>query len=170
MKTLSTHLQRTSALSRGLAALGLAAGVWALSVAATPAQARSDVYWSVGVNGPGVSIGASNAPVVVHQPPVYYAPPAYYHAPRPVYYEPRPVYHAPRPVVIAPPVVHLPRPPALVVSPPVVYAPPVVIGGAGYWRERPGRWDDDRRGHRHGHRHGHRPGRDWDDDGHRGRR
>ena len=39
MKTLSTHLQRTSAWSRGLAALGLATGAWALSVAATPAQA-----------------------------------------------------------------------------------------------------------------------------------
>lgn len=159
MKTLSTSLQRTSAWSRGLAALGLAAGAWAMSVAATPAHARGDVYWSVGVNGPGVSIGASNAP------PVYYAPPAYYYAPRPVYYEPRPV-------VVAPPVVHLPRPPAVVVSPPVVYAPPVVVGGAGYWRERPGRWDDDRRGHRHGHGHGHghRHHRDWDDDGHRGRR
>ena len=37
----------------------LAAG--ALGLAST-AQARNDVYWSVGVGGPGVSIGVGNAP------------------------------------------------------------------------------------------------------------
>jgi hypothetical protein len=152
MNTLSTGMQRTSVWARGLAALGLVAGAWALSTAGTQAHARGDVYWSVGVNGPGVSIGASNAPVVVHQPPVYYQPPAYYYQPRPVVVQPAPVYYH--------------RPPAVVYGPPVVYAPrPVVISGQGYWRERPGRWDDDRRGHRHGHRHD----RDWDDDDRRGR-
>lgn len=153
MNTLSPSLQRTSAWARGLAAVSLVAGAWALSTAANEAQAR-DVYWSVGVNGPGVTIGASNAPVVVHQPP------AYYYDPRPVVVQPAPVYY------------HRP-PPAVVYGPPVVYAPPrpVVISGYGHWRDRPGRWDDDRRGHghRHGHGHGHRNHRDWDDDGRRGR-
>ena len=136
MNTLSPSLQRTSAWARGLAAVSLVAGAWALSTAASQAHAR-DVYWSVGVNGPGVSIGASNAPVVVHQPPVYYQPPAYYYAPPPVVVQPAPVYYQ--------------RPPAVVYGPPVVYAPPrpVVIGG--HWRDRPGRWDD--RGHGHGHWH-----------------
>ena len=108
MNTLSPSLQRTSAWARGLAAVSLVAGAWALSTAASQAQAR-DVYWSVGVNSPGVSIGASNAPVVVHQPP------AYYYAP-PVVVQPAPVYYH--------------RPPAVVYGPPVVYAPPrpVVIG------------------------------------------
>lgn len=127
MNTLSPSLRRTSAWARGLAAVSLVAGAWALSTAASQAHAR-DVYWSVGVNSPGVSIGASNAPVVVHQPP------AYYYAP-PVVVQPAPVYYH--------------RPPAVVYGPPVVYAPPrpVVIGG--HWRDRPGRWDD--RGHGRGH-------------------
>lgn len=129
MNTLSPSLRRTLAWARGLAAVSLVAGAWALSTAASQAHAR-DVYWSVGVNSPGVSIGASNAPVVVHQPP------AYYYAP-PVVVQPAPVYYH--------------RPPAVVYGPPVVYAPPrpVVIGG--HWRDRPGRWDD--RGHGHGHWH-----------------
>jgi hypothetical protein len=136
MNTLSPSLQRSPAWVRGLAAVGLVAGAWALSTAASEAQAR-DVYWSVGVNGPGVSIGASNAPVVVQQPP------AYYYAPPPVVVQPAPVYHT--------------RPPVVVYGPPVVYAPPrpVVIGGYGSWRERPGRWDDRGRGHWHGHGRGH---------------
>ena len=135
MNTLSPSLQRTSVWARGLAAVSLVAGAWALSTAASQAHAR-DVYWSVGVNSPGVSIGASNAPVVVHQPP------AYYYAP-PVVVQPAPVYYH--------------RPPAVVYGPPVVYAPPrpVVIGG--HWRDRPGRWDD--RGHGHGHGHWHDRGR-----------
>lgn len=141
MNTLSTSLQRTSVWARGLAALGLVAGAWALTAIGSQAHARSDVYWSVGVSGPGVTIGASNAPVVVHQPPVYYQPPAYYYAPAPVVVQPAPVYyHRPRPVVVTPPVVYAPR--------------PVVIGGPGYWRERPGRWNHD-----HGHRHDHSRGR-----------
>lgn len=63
---------------------------------ATAAQARGDVFWSVGVQSPGVSMGVANTPpVVVSSGPVYYAP-------SPVYYAPRPVYHA-APVVVMPP-------------------------------------------------------------------
>ena len=75
-----------------LAAAGVAL---ALAVGAAPAQAR-DVYWSVGVNSPGVSVGVGNGgyPVYVAPAPVYYAPPP----PRPVYYAPpAPVYYAPPP-------------------------------------------------------------------------
>jgi hypothetical protein len=69
-------------------ALALAAGG-----TATVAQARSDVYFSVGANlAPGVFIGASNAPMYYPQP-VYVAPPPVYYAPAPVYYvRPAPVY------------------------------------------------------------------------------
>ncbi len=60
-----------------LAAAGVAL---ALAMGAGPAQAR-DVYWSVGVNSPGVAVGVSNGgyPVYVAPAPVYYPPP-----PRPV--------------------------------------------------------------------------------------
>ena len=49
----------------------LAAG--ALGLAST-AQARNDVYWSVGVGGPGVSIGVGNAPTYYPPAPVYWEP------------------------------------------------------------------------------------------------
>ena len=86
MKTLSlsTHWSRTSAWARGLALSALAAGAWALSVGLTQAHA-SDVYWSVGIQQPGVSVGVSSAPpVVVHSYPVV----PY----RPVVVVPQPVY------------------------------------------------------------------------------
>lgn len=81
---------------RGLAAM---AGVAvALLAGAGTAQAR-DVYWSVGVNSPGVSVGVGNygQPVYVAPAPVYVPPPVYYAPPpRPVYYAPpAPVYYAP---------------------------------------------------------------------------
>lgn len=159
MNTLTPSLQRTSAWARSLAAVSLVAGAWALTSFGSQAHARGDVYWSVGVNGPGVSIGASNAPAVVYQPPgYYYEPRPVLVQPAPVYYERPPVYYQRPPVIYAPPVVY---------APPAVIGPrPIVISGRG-----PGYWDDDRgRGNRHGHRHGHGHGRDrdWDDDGHRG--
>jgi hypothetical protein len=62
---------------------------------ASVAQARSDVFFSIGANvAPGVSLGVSNvrpyypAPVYVQPAPVYYQP-------APVYYEPAPVYYQP---------------------------------------------------------------------------
>ena len=67
----------------------------ALLAGAGTAQARSDVYWSVGVGAPGVVVGVGSTA------PMYYAPPP------PVYYAPPPVVYAPpRPVYYAPPVVH----------------------------------------------------------------
>ena len=68
------------------------------------AQARDNVYWSLGVGGPGVAVGVGNVP------PVVYAPPPVYVAPQPVYVRPRPVYMAPPPAYYAPPVVYRPAP------------------------------------------------------------
>lgn len=129
MNTLTPRMQRSA--GRGLLAVGLVAAAWALS--AGRAQARDDVYWSVGVAGPGVAIGASNTPpVVYHRPPVYYVDP--------------------RPVVVVPPVVYAP--------PVVVPARPVLIGarGPGWYDGHPGRGHG--RWHRH---HDHRRDWDDDD-------
>lgn len=65
------------------------------------AQARSDVYWSVGVGAPGAQVILGNAPVYVAPPPVvvHRPPPVYYYPPAPVYYPPPPpVVQVPRPV------------------------------------------------------------------------
>lgn len=121
---------------RGLMLTALVAGAWAVSTG--QAQARDDVYWSIGVHSPGVAVGVSNAPpppVVVHQAyPVYTPYPAHVHQPRPVYQ---------RPIVVqtAPVVVHPYRYP---------YVRPVVVERP--WRGHGPRWDD--RGHgRHEGRH-----------------
>ncbi len=86
------------------AALALAA-----AGAAPLAQARSDVFFSVGANvAPGVSIGVSNAPV--YYPPVYAAP----------------VYVQPQPIVVAAPTYYsygYVRPAPVFYGPPVYYAP-----------------------------------------------
>lgn len=133
-----THWQRSSALAKSLALVTLAAGAWALS--AGTAQARDDVYWSIGVNSPGVSVGVSNAPAVaVYPQPVYVEQ-------RPVYVQPRPVYVQPRPVVI-----HQPYPYVR----PVVVPQPVYYSGWGYAP----RWED-RHDRRHERRHHRRHDRD----------
>jgi hypothetical protein len=117
-------------LSRALAVAGLVA----LGGVATTAQARDNVYWSLGVNAaPGVALGVGNVP--------------------PVYVAPQPVYVAPQPVYMAPP------PPVVVVPRPVYYgyygAAPVYVRPAPvYYGYGEGR------GHRHHHRE-HR-GRDRD--------
>lgn len=148
MDTLNAGRQPGRFWARGLTLLGLAAGAWVATAAWNPAHA-GDVYWSVGVNGPGVVVGASNAPTVVYRPPAYYYPPG--------------------PVVVAPGYGHYHRPPppppqVVYVQPPYGYAPPVVvaprpivIGGRGRHDDR---WDDDRWDDRH--RRHHR--RDWEDD------
>lgn len=158
-------LLNTVRSSRLMGLLAASAGVWALSGAASVAQARDNVYWSIGVNSPGVSVGVTNtrpvavypAPVVVHSPPpVVYAPPPVVYAPPPVVYHPRPsrsVRAVSGVVVQQPPV--------------VVYAPPPYHR---HWDGHPGR------GHKHGHRHWRddddRYDRDWDrhDDRKGGRR
>jgi hypothetical protein len=145
--TYRTVLDRSSAWAKGLTLATLAAGAWALSAGNAEARGNDNVYWSIGVHQPGVSVGVSNAPpVVVHQ--------------RPVYVEQRPVYVERRPVVI-----HQPYPyvrPVVVAPRPVYYEPR--WGHGPRWDERRdrrhGRWDD-RRNDRHDR---------WDDNGRGGDR
>ena len=127
MHTLSTHRSAPAPWRQALGALALATGAWALSGAATTAQARDDIHWSIGVNSPGVSVGVSNAPTIVYGYPQYGYP----------VYQPRPVVVSPRPVV--------------------VYPAPVVVNRYPVYRVEGPYWRGDRRGpkwhHRH-HRHG----------------
>ena len=99
MKYSRSVYARAAAVALALAAAGTA----------TVAQARSDVFFSVGANvAPGVSVGVSNAPA--YYPPVYAQQPVYM-APQPVYYgyaqpqvylQPAPVYCAPARVYYGP--------------------------------------------------------------------
>ena len=76
------------------AAGALVAGLAGLWMSAQSAQA-ADVYWSVGVHQPGVSVGVSNAPpVVVHTAPhvIYAPPPRVVYGPAPVVVYQQPVY------------------------------------------------------------------------------
>lgn len=82
----------------------VAVGALALAAVgmATSAQA-GDVFWSIGVNSPGVQLGVANgAPMVMV--PVYAEPRVVYRQPRVVYEEPRQVvYVRQAPVYIAQP-------------------------------------------------------------------
>lgn len=76
---------------------------------ATMAEARSNVFFSIGANiAPGVSLGVNNGyyapPVYVQPAPVYYQPAPVYYQPQSVYYQPQSVYYEPAPVYVAPPV------------------------------------------------------------------
>ena len=119
----------------------VAGAVLALAAAGTAsvAQARSDVYFSIGAHvAPGVSIGVANAPV--YYPPVYAAP--VYGAP----YYGAPVYVQRAPIVVAPPTYYsygYARPAPLYVAP-----APVHYGRSGHWNNRK-HWSGHRRG---GHR------------------
>ena len=80
MKLTRSIYSKAAAAALALAAMGTA-GL---------AQARGEVYWSVGVQAaPGISVGVGNAypayPVYV-APPVVYYPSTYYVRPAPVYY------------------------------------------------------------------------------------
>ena len=76
-----------TAIVKAAAAAGI---VLAALGTASVAQARSNVFFSIGANvAPGVTLGVSNAP---------YYPATTYYAPAPVYYQPAPVYYQPAPV------------------------------------------------------------------------
>jgi hypothetical protein len=144
--TFKTGASRRQPWAQGLGLATTVVTAWALS--AGTAQARGDdVYWSVGVGSPGVSVGVSNVP-----------PPRVVVQPAPV------VVHQPAPVVI-----HQPYPyPYPYVRPVVVQPRTVVYRGWGphdghrherrHWKQRhhdrhdhhdryehDDRWDDDRR-------------------------
>jgi hypothetical protein len=106
---MKTSLQSISLLSHGFFsrsfAKAMAACALVIGLAAYSASARADnVYWSIGLGSPGVTIGMTNArplPIFV-QPPqqhyyvqpatVYVHPGAFYAQPVPIYVQPRPVY------------------------------------------------------------------------------
>lgn len=98
MKT-AIMVNRSVVLAGATAALAVAA----LSFAGS-AQARDDVFWSVGVGAPGVALNVGNAG------PVYMQPQPVYVQPAPVYYEPRPVFVRPAPVYVQPQPVYYGRP------------------------------------------------------------
>ena len=106
---------RTSFLFAAAAVLALAAGT---------AQARDNVYWSVGIDAaPGVTLGVGNT--------------------RPVVVAPAPVYVAPQPVYVAPP-------PPVVVYPRGYYVQPApVYYTSGYYYAKPKKW---KKHHHHWHR------------------
>ncbi len=82
----------------------VAVGVAALA-ATGAAQANGNVFWSVGLAGPGVQVAVANGPQYYAQPaPVYYEPAPVYVQPAPVYYRPAPVYYRPARVVVPAPV------------------------------------------------------------------
>ena len=104
--------------NRSVVVAGLMAtlAVAAMSFAGS-AQARDNVYWSVGVGTPGAVVNVGNAgpvyqprPVYVQQQPVYVQPQPVYVQPAPVYYQPRPVFVRPQPVYVAPQPVYYQRP------------------------------------------------------------
>lgn len=69
------------------------------------AQARDDVYWSLGIGAPGAVLGMSNVPPVYAQP-VYVEPAPVIVRPRPVYVQPE--YYG-QPVVVYRPYRHWDR-------------------------------------------------------------
>ena len=73
--------------TKSLSTVAVALGAFA---AASGVHARSDVYFSVGVQSPGVYV--QPAPVYVQPAPVYMQPRPIYVAPRPVYVEPQSFY------------------------------------------------------------------------------
>ena len=68
-------------------------------VFADSAQARDNVYWSVDVGAPDVSLNVGNAaPAYGYAQPVYFEPEPIYYQSRPVYVRPAPIYVQPLPV------------------------------------------------------------------------
>ena len=144
MKTV-IRSHRMALISGAAAALAVAT----MGFAGT-AQARDNVYWSVGVGTPGAVVNVSNNLPVYSQPSVIYAPPpVFYTQPQVVYSQPAPVYVQPRPYYYS--------------QPQVIYGPPQVVyrhpGRHHGWHKKHGRDhdDDDHRGYRGG-RYGYQQG------------
>jgi hypothetical protein len=129
--------------------IAIAAAACALATGA--AQARGNVFWSIGINAAPIGVAVSNGPVYAPAP-VYVEPAPFYAEPAPFYVEPAPVY-APAPVVYdAPRIVYRPVP---VVVGPRYYHPSQVVYGGGYGRY----WDGRARAWRQHGRDGWRDGR-----------
>ena len=133
-----------------LASIG-AAGALAMAALgfAGAAQARDNVYWSVGVGTPGAVVSVGNVGSV-YQQPVY---------PQPVYVQPQPVYVQPRPVYVQPEPVYYEQPQRYYNSSPVYVRPaPVYVAPQPIYYERPyNQW----RGHGYRGHHGDRYGQTY---------
>ncbi len=112
MKT-SIKTNRSIALAGAAAALAVAAMGFAGA-----AQARSNVFWSVGVGAPGAMLNVGNvgsvyqpSAVYVQPQPVYVQPQSVYVQPAPVYYPTRQVYVRPAPIYMAPQQIYYGGPP-----------------------------------------------------------
>ena len=128
-----THTSSTNRYTAGAVAVVAAA----LMAFAAPAQARSDVSFSVGIGVPGVVVGVGNAYPVYSQQvyqPIYQQQPVYQ---QPMYQQ-QPVYVQPAPIYVQPPPVYYSRPPVYYAPQPIYYNRP---HGHGYR-------NDDYRGHR----------------------
>ena len=99
MKT--TRLASNGFFSRSFAK-AMAATALLIGVLAYSASARADnVYWSIGLGSPGVTIGMTNArplPIFVQPQPYYVQPAPVFVHPAVVYSQPAPIYLQPRPV------------------------------------------------------------------------
>jgi len=135
----------------------LFAAVLAVSAlgAASVAQARSDVSWSIGISLPGVQMyGVAPQPIYVQPAPVYYQPPPpVYYQPQPVYIQPGPVYYQPQPVIYQRPPVYYQPQPVIYQRPPVYFQPQQVYP---QWDQR---WHQ--RGWDNGRGHREERGNDW---------
>ena len=105
MKTV-IKANRSVVVASAMATLAVAAMGFAGS-----AQARDNVYWSVGVGTPAAVVNVGNVGSVYAQPqPIYVQPQPVYVQPAPVYYQPRPVFVSPAPVYVQPQPVYYGRP------------------------------------------------------------
>ena len=139
-------------------AMHLACGVAlvAVAIAGSGAARAQDVYWSVGVSQPGISLGFSNAPQVAYPQVVYSQPPVVYAHPRRVYLPPPPIYVQPRPVYQEPWPVHGGRQPVYFEprhehrhAPVFVHQGPPARGWSGWHNGQHQDWRADRHdGHR----------------------
>ena len=110
------------------------AGVATLAVAAMgfagAAEARDNVFWSVGVGSPGAVLNVGNVGSVYQQQPVYVQPQPVYVQPQQVYSQPAPVYYQQRPVFVW-------QAPVYVAPQPIYYGRPYGHGyGHGYGHRR----------------------------------
>jgi hypothetical protein len=128
---------RTAAVP--LSRFGLVAATVLFGAGFASLARANDVYWSVGVVSPGVSVAVSNSRPVLVPAPIY----------APVYVQSAPVYMRQAPVYT--------RPAPIFVQPQVVYVQPAGHGFKGWHRghkENAGhkhRRDDERRGDTYGH-------------------
>lgn len=116
-------MKTSSKTSRSIAMAGAATLALAAMGFAGAAQARDNVFWSVGVGIPGGLVNVGNVgsvyqpqpfyaqpqPVYVQPQPVYVQPQQFYSQPAPVYYQQRPAY-GPAHVYVTPQPVYYGRP------------------------------------------------------------